>query len=102
MRGCTTWFGWVSPIQGRLNSSGREKGVDVSGRLVEATHQQSYDVAIVVSQDSDLNPAVAMAKQLAQTQNRTVDFESAFPLLPDRRLFGIAGTSWIPIDRDAL
>ena len=67
--------------------------------LVEATHQQSYDVAIVVSQDSDLNPAVAMAKQLAQTQNRTVDFESAFPLLPDRRLFGIAGTSWIPIDK---
>ena len=67
--------------------------------LVEATHQQSYDVAIVVSQDADLNPAVAMAKQVAQNQNRTVDFESAFPLVLGRRLFGITGTTWIPIDK---
>ena len=52
----------------------------------KVTHQQSYDVAIVVSQDADLNPAVAMAKQVAQNQNRTVDFESAFPLVPGRRL----------------
>ena len=91
----------VYVYRGHLNSSGLEKGVDVSLAidLVEATHQQSYDVAIVVSQDSDLNPAVAMAKQLAQNQNRTVDFESAFPLVPGRRLFGIAGTSWIPIDK---
>ena len=56
-------------------------GVDVSLAidLVEATHQQSYDVAIVVSQDTDLNPAVELAKQVAQNQNRTVGFESAIP-----------------------
>ena len=36
--------------------------------LVEAIHQQSYDVAIVVSQDADLNPAVAMGKRVAQTK----------------------------------
>ena len=91
----------VYVYRGRLTSSGLEKGVDVSLAidLVAATHQQSYDVAIVVSQDSDLKPAVAMAKQVAQNQNRTVVFESAFPLLPGRRSFGIAGTSWIPIDK---
>ena len=67
--------------------------------LVEATHQQRYDVATVVSQDSDLAPAVALAKQVAQNQNRTVAFESAIPLVPGRRLFGIAGTTLIPIDK---
>ena len=87
--------------RGRLNSSGLEKGVDVSLAidLVQATHQQSYDVAIVVSQDSDLAPAVALSKQVAQNQNRTVAFESAIPLVPGGRLFGIAGTTWIPIDK---
>ena len=91
----------VYVYRGRLNSSGLEKGVDVSLAidLVAATHQQSYDVAIVVSQDADLNPAVAMAKLVAQNQNRTVAFESAFPLVPGRRLFGITGTTWIPIDK---
>ena len=91
----------VYVYRGRLNSSGQEKGVDVSLAidLVEAIHQQSYDVAIVVSQDADLNPAVAMGKRVAQNQNRTVDFESAFPLVPGQRLFGITGTTWIPIDK---
>ena len=91
----------VYVYRGRLNSSGREKGVDVSLAidLVQATHQQSYDVAIVVSQDSDLAPAVALSKQVAQNQNRTVAFESAIPLVPGGRLFGIDGTTWIPIDK---
>ena len=94
----------VYVYRGRVNSSGenvQEKGVDVSLAidLVEATHQQSYDVAIVVSQDTDLNPAVELAKQVAQNQNRTVGFESAIPLVPGRRLFGITGTTCIPIDK---
>ena len=91
----------VYVYRGRLNASGLEKRVDVSLAidLVQATHQQSYDVAIVVSQDSDLAPAVALSKQVAQNQNRTVAFESAFPLLPGQRLFGIDGTTFIPIEK---
>ena len=94
----------VYVYRGRLNSSGQnvqEKGVDVSLAidLVQATHQQSYDVAIIVSQDSDLAPAVALAQQVAQAQNRTVEFESAFPPVPSRRLFGIKGTKSISIDK---
>ena len=94
----------VYVYRGRLTSSGenvQEKGVDVSLAidLVQATHQQSYDVAIVVSQDSDLSPAVELAKKVAQDQTRTVDFESAIPRVPGRRLFGITGTTWIPIDK---
>ena len=94
----------VYVYRGRLTSSGekvQEKGVDVSLAidLVQATHQQNYDVAIVVSQDSDLTPAVELAKKVAQDQTRTVDFESAIPRVPGRRLFGITGTTWIPIDK---
>ena len=50
----------------RLSSNGQnvqEKGVDVSMAidLVQAAHHQSYDLVIIVSQDSDLAPAVSLA-----------------------------------------
>ena len=94
----------VHVYRGRLNSAGQdiqEKGVDVSLAidLVQATHQQSYDVAIIVSQDSDLAPAVALAHQVAQAQGRTIHIESAVPLVPGRRIFGITGTDLTPIDK---
>ena len=94
----------VYVYRGRLRADGQdiqEKGVDVSLAidLVQATHQQSYDNAIIVSQDSDLEPAVALARQVAQDQGRTISLESAVPRLPDRRLFGITGTTLLPIDK---
>ena len=53
---------------GRVNSGGQEKGVDVSLALdlVQATHDQRYEAAIIVSQDSDFGPAVRLAKQIAE------------------------------------
>ena len=36
--------------------------------LVQTAHHQSYDLAIIVSQDSDLAPAVSLARQVAQAQ----------------------------------
>ena len=94
----------VYVYRGRLNSSGQnmqEKGVDVSLALdlVQATHEQRYDVAIIVSQDSDLAPAVVLARGVAQSQQRTVYFDSAIPQVPGTRLFGINGTTLIPIDK---
>ena len=69
--------------------------------LVQATYEQLYDVAIIVSQDADLAPAVAVAREIAQGQNRRVDFESAFPQLPGRRHFEIPDTTWVPINKVA-
>ena len=84
-----------------LSAAGQEKGVDVrlAVELVQATYEQLYDVAVIVSQDADLAPAVAVAREIAQGQNRRVDFESAFPQLPGRRHFGIPDTTWVPIDK---
>ena len=94
----------VYVYRGRLRADGQdiqEKGVDVSLALdlVQAAHQQSYDHAIIVSQDSDLAPAVALARQVAQDQGRTISLESAVPRVPGRRLFGIAGTTLLPIEK---
>ena len=90
--------------RGRLSSNGQNvqgKGVDVGMAidLVQAAHHQSYDLAIIVSQDSDLAPAVSLARQVTRAQNKAVDFESAIPQVPGRRLFGIRGTIWAPFDK---
>lgn len=81
---------------------GQEKGVDVSIAidLVHATHEQRYDVAIIVSQDSDFGPAVRMAKRIAEAQGRNLRFESAYPSnARDRESPGVPGTHWMPIDK---
>ena len=84
-----------------LSAAGQEKGVDVrlAVELVQATYEQLYDVAIIVSQDADLAPAVAVAREIAHGQNRRIDLESAFPQVPGRRPFGIPDTTWAPIDK---
>ena len=84
-----------------LSAAGQEKGVDIrlAVDLVQATYEQLYDVAIIVSQDADLAPAVAVAREIAQGQNRRVEFESAFPQQPGRRHFEIPYTTWVPIDK---
>ncbi len=88
--------------RGRVSPAGQEKGVDVSLALdlVMATYEQQYDVAIIVSQDSDFGPAVRAAKQIARGQDRLLVFESAFPVVPgsfSRR--GVPGTDWVHIDK---
>lgn len=92
----------VYVYRGRVNSGGQEKGVDVSLALdlVQATHEQRYDAAIIVSQDWDFAPAVRLAKTVARSQGRDLAFESAFPVGPGSRFRrGVPGTDWAPIDR---
>ena len=62
----------VHVYTGRVNSARQEKGVDVSLALdlVQATHEQRYDAAIIVSQDADFGPAVRLAKHIARSQKR--------------------------------
>ena len=92
----------VHVYTGRVNSARQEKGVDVSLALdlVQATHEQRYDAAIIVSQDADFGPAVRLAKHIARSQKRCLLFESAFPVGPgSTSTRGIPGTTWVHIDK---
>ena len=91
----------IYTYRGRLNSGGQEKGVDVSLALdlVQATHEQRYEVAIIISQDSDFAPAVSLAREIAESQNRSLLFESAFPFSPGMNPRGVPGTTWVHIDQ---
>ena len=95
----------VHVYRGRVSSGGQEKGVDVSLAvdLVQATYEQRYEVAIIVSQDADFGPAVLLAKNIARTQGRQLVFESAFPVgpgTPRGRRRGVPGTRWTHIDQE--
>ena len=92
----------VHTYRGRVDRYGNEKGVDVclAIDLVHETHERSFDVAIIVSQDSDFVPAVNRVKDIAGKQGRTVILESAFPSSNKRRENrGINGTKWMPISQ---
>lgn len=92
----------VYAYRGRVNSGGQEKGVDVSLALdlVSAAYERRFDVAIIVSQDSDFAPAVEAAKRIAQSQGRSLIFESAFPAGPGSSSpRGVNGTKWVRIDK---
>ena len=89
--------------RGRVSNSRQEKGVDVSLAmdLIRATYDQRYDVAIIVSQDSDFGPAVRLAKDIAKEQGRALVFESAFPVGPGTRYRrAVPGTDRLVIDKD--
>ena len=92
----------VYTYRGKINAGRQEKGVDVSLALdlVKATYEERYDVAIIVSQDTDFAPAVELARQVGTGQGRKLYFASAFPLGPGTTYTrGIPGTTWIPIDQ---
>lgn len=94
----------VHVYRGRVNSSGQEKGVDVSLALdlVQATYEQWYETAIIVSQDADFGPAVFLAKNIARVKGRLLLFESAFSVgsgTPRGRRRGVPGTRWVHIDQ---
>lgn len=92
----------VHVYEGRVNRAGQEKGVDVSIAvdLIQATHGMCYDSAIIVSRDSDFEPAVKLAKRIADSQERSIEIESAFPQTPTtKQQRGIPGTIWRPIDQ---
>ena len=89
--------------RGRV-SNGQEKGVDVSLAiyLIQATYEKRYEVAIIVSKDSDFGPAVALAKVIAESQGRNLAFQSAFPVAPNtpkKKRRGVPGTQWVHIDQ---
>jgi hypothetical protein len=92
----------VYTYHGRVSRAGQEKGVDVSIAidLIHLTYTRAYEVAVIISQDWDLGPAVRLAKIIARDQRRALGFESAFPESISRmHQRGIPGTTWVPISQ---
>lgn len=83
-------------------SVGQEKGIDIriALDLVALTRARAFDVAVVFSQDTDLEEAVNECKAVAKAEHRFIEIECAYPMggtLPDGR--GLRGTTWRRIDR---
>lgn len=93
----------IEVYRGRINEHQQEKGVDVklSVDLIRLTYEKRYEVAIIVSQDRDFEPAIQLAKEIARDQHRQLVFESHFPVgLGSHSKRGIPGTTWMPIDKN--
>lgn len=93
----------VCVYRGTVNRWGQEKGVDVSLAidLIQATYEERFDAAIIVSQDSDFGPAVRLSKLISEEQGRLRSFESIFPWPQAirKRPRGIPGTRWSPLNK---
>ena len=92
----------IEVYRGRINEHRQEKGVDVKIAidLIRLTYEKRYELAIIVSQDRDFEPAIRFAGEIAKDQDRQLVFESHYPVGPgshsDR---GIPRTTWMPINK---
>ena len=80
----------------------QEKGIDIrlALDLVSLARKRQFDVAIIYSQDQDLNEVVAEVKEIAADQNRPIVVASAFPAGPRATSrYGIRGAEWIKMDQ---
>ena len=61
-----------------------EKGIDVRIAIdvIRMAHQNTYDVALVFSQDQDLSEVASEVRLIAREQDRWVKMVSAFPTSP--------------------
>ena len=92
----------IEVYRGKINRHNQEKGVDVKLAIdmIRLTYERQYDVAIILSQDRDFEPAISLAKKIANDQKRQLLFESHFiigRISSSER--GIPGTKWMPIDK---
>ncbi len=82
--------------------AGFEKGIDVRIALdvVNVALEAAYDVAVIFSQDQDLNEVAEEVRRIARRDQRWIKLASAFPVSPTaRNRRGIDRTDWIPIDK---
>jgi len=80
----------------------QEKGVDIRIALdiVRLARARQYDVAVIYSQDQDINEVVEEVWDIASEQGRRVLLASAFPTGPNATFQrGINNTQWIKIDQ---
>ena len=80
----------------------QEKGIDVriALDLVSLARKRQFDVAVIYSQDQDLNEVVREIKEISVEQNRLIEVASAFPAGPAATSSrGIDGAAWIKMDQ---
>ena len=88
-----------SKVQIRLPE---EKGIDVriAIDILRLCLKESYDVALIFSQDQDLSELAVEFRTISKEQDRWIKIASAFPSSPlYRNTRGINGTDWIPIEK---
>jgi len=92
----------VSPGNLKTVEKGREKGIDVriALDLVRMARLGEYDVAIIFSQDTDLEEAVNEVRRIRKEFNKWIFIESAFPGVPGIKTYGLKNTQWRVIDKD--
>jgi uncharacterized LabA/DUF88 family protein len=81
-----------------------EKGIDVRIAIdvIRSALRDTFDVAVLFSQDQDLSEAVDEVKLIGTEHDRWIQVASAFPTSPKRQKSasrGINKTKWIPFDR---
>ncbi|MBF0475857.1 MAG: NYN domain-containing protein [Deltaproteobacteria bacterium] len=82
---------------------GEEKGIDVRIAIdtIRLAHKNTYDVALVFSQDQDLSEVAAEIRTIAQEQDRWIKIACAFPHNQAQKHTkrGINKTDWLPFDK---
>jgi hypothetical protein len=84
-----------------LTDVAEEKGIDVRIALDVIRHalRESFDVAVIFSQDQDLSEVAAEIRAIGSEQNRWIKVASAF-IAGNPNFRGIQGTDWITITRE--
>lgn len=78
-----------------------EKGIDVRLALdvVKYARLKNYDVAVIYSQDQDIQEVVSEVREIAKEQGRDIPICCAFPFGPNASTKrGIDNTQWFKID----
>lgn len=81
---------------------GQEKGIDIRIALdvVRMAREQSFDVALIFSQDQDLSEVADEVRSISRQQNRWIKVACAFPISPTyTNTRGINNTDWVRFDR---
>src|SRR5262249_2058391 len=80
----------------------QEKGIDVrlALDLVSLARKKQYDVALIFSQDQDLQEVVQEIWDISKEQDRWIKIACAFPGGPNASSSrGIDKTLWLPMER---
>lgn len=81
----------------------QENGIDVRMALdiVSLARKRSYHVAVIFSQDQDLQEIVQEVQEISKEQDRWIKVVCAFPFGPNATSKrGIDKTHWVKIDQD--
>jgi uncharacterized LabA/DUF88 family protein len=81
---------------------GSEKGIDIRLALdvVAAARDNSFDVALIFSQDQDLSEVADEVRAISIEQKRWIKIACGYPVSPTyANTRGIARTDWLRIDR---